>query len=1243
MNIKLGRNIMSLASLRPLVRRRLALCLITLLSGFLPSLLHAQSTWSLVSPMSGSGTVTTATLWGACYGGGQFVAVGERGTILTSPDGLSWTPRTSGTAAWLTSIAYGYNHYVAVGADRTILVSLDAITWTPFTDFTAKTPRDRLNVVGFDRNRFLAYGENNLALSLDLPPRGDWIDYSGNPANTRRWWRAFVHARDRYVVTGETGLAVLLPESSRLGQRQPATVPPSTRALSGIVFDHDTFTAVGDGGVILTSSDAATWTVAPSGSIRDLQSVAAFNDTLVAVGSGGTVLVQNTTGTWTPATVSPTTTQLLLAVAASDTTAIIVGGSGTILRATPTPVAPTFATTPISITETLGGAASFVVAARGSLPLTYQWSRNGTALPGETRADLIRAPLTAADSGTYTVTVANSAGTATSAPATLSLLPSTTRVVDPAFQADASLAGTPTNLLAFPDGSVLVALGNTGRLVKLTSAGALDPSWATNVFGPISGNSFPNFAALALQPDGKIVVAGTFTSHNSQPRTNLLRLQRDGTFDPTFSPATEATTAGVSSLALQSDGKILLANSGPTPLRLLADGNLDASFRPRALPPARTNVSATDLRDWRSVGVSVAPGGAIYASYEVNLQFTLIAPLSNATTIRLLADGTSDPTFNAAFGTGRFVSARALDDGGLLFIAQDPLTTILSAPVRARRYSANGMPFIGHSSLLLPSTIYTFIFSDGRFVATSFGTNSPVRYTALGQIDPSFTGGIGFPAVFAATTNDRLFVAGNFDSYDGIPANHLARLNSVPDDSANAPRILSLTADKTTATYGDTITFRAAVTGSGPLIYDWSGAANTLTTGQPLRTTSPFLSVPLTASGQSPSLQLTVRNHRGEATSARLDFTLTPNPPAFLSQPSRVSAQTGRDLALVVSVNPTSLQNQLQWRRDGVLLPRSEFDFSGLGSPGLNLPSLTAADAGTYTVTVTNALGVSTASAPIVLTIDDSSRFTNLSTRALVAGGTQSAIAGFVITGNRSRTVLIRGIGPGLEQFGVVAPLADPQLTLFDQNGQTIPNRRNDDWSANDDSGAYLLSRFQSLGAFPLVRGSKDSTFLLTLDPGTYTVQLSAPPGQTGTALLELYEADNDAARILNLSTRALVTPAAPAFAGFAIRGPVAKTVLVRAAGPTLAAFGLANPLARPRLTVRDATGTAAATNSSWETAPDRAALLRATSAVGAFAFTPGSNDAALLMTLPPGNYTAVIESTDTTTGIALVEVYELP
>ncbi len=371
------RFVMAYTVLRMIWRRQLhhfasfvGLCVWLLLAPSLP----AQSTWSLVSTASGSGTATTATLWGACYGGGQFVAVGENGTILTSPDGLAWTPRTSGTTEWLTSVAYGYNHYLAVGADRTVLSSVDGITWTPFTAFNSFVPRERLNVVGFDHGRFLAYGEHSFGLVFTLPlPLNDLSDHPpyGTRGTRAVWWRDMATGLGRIVVAGEAGLAVLPPEFP-LGldpstQFPAPALPAVTRSLSGVVFDQETFTAVGRAGVILHSPDALTWTAQASATTADLQAIVAFNNTLITVGTAGTVLTQNEQGTWLHRAVP--TTDLLLALAANDTAIIAVGANGTILRSTATPSAPTFAISPASVTETLGGAASFVARARGSLPL----------------------------------------------------------------------------------------------------------------------------------------------------------------------------------------------------------------------------------------------------------------------------------------------------------------------------------------------------------------------------------------------------------------------------------------------------------------------------------------------------------------------------------------------------------------------------------------------------------------------------------------------------------------------------------------------------------------------------------------------------------------------------------------------------------------------------------------------------------------------------------------------------------
>ncbi|MDO8545313.1 MAG: hypothetical protein Q7S40_33140 [Opitutaceae bacterium] len=180
------------------------------------------------------------------------------------------------------------------------------------------------------------------------------------------------------------------------------------------------------------------------------------------------------------------------------------------------------------------------------------------------------------------------------------------------------------------------------------------------------------------------------------------------------------------------------------------------------------------------------------------------------------------------------------------------------------------------------------------------------------------------------------------------------------------------------------------------------------------------------------------------------------------------------------------------------------------------------------------------------------------------------------------------------------------------------------------------------MGAFPLESGSKDAATSVTLAAGSYTVHLTAKPGESGVALVEIYEDDNEADRMLNLSTRAFVAPGFPAIAGLGVRGAVPKKMLLRAVGPTLAGFGVGQPLSNPRLELKDERATTVALNDDWEANSNLGELRGAATAVGAFPLSAGSRDAALLVTLSPGNFTAIVESGANESGVVLVEVYEV-
>ena len=280
-------------------------------------------------------------------------------------------------------------------------------------------------------------------------------------------------------------------------------------------------------------------------------------------------------------------------------------------------------------------------------------------------------------------------------------------------------------------------------------------------------------------------------------------------------------------------------------------------------------------------------------------------------------------------------------------------------------------------------------------------------------------------------------------------------------------------------------------------------------------------------------------------------------------------------------------------------------------------------------------------------------RLVSLSSRAWVndpAGDAGALIAGFVITGAVPKPVLLRAIGPSLAGFGVHNTIADPRLILYDATGHVLLT--NDNWGGT----AALVATQARLGAFALDPASKDAVILTTLAPGIYTMQVADNGGQ-GVALAEVYDAsDNPQSeyqRLVDISTRGPVTAGEGVLiGGFMVTGNSPKKVLVRGVGPGLTAYGVPNALADPLLTVYNAAGVALAQNDQWETsAPLTTAqtgasptdLSAAFASTSAFALAHGSKDAALIVVLAPGAYTAVVSGVGGQTGVALVEVYEIP
>lgn len=269
----------------------------------------------------------------------------------------------------------------------------------------------------------------------------------------------------------------------------------------------------------------------------------------------------------------------------------------------------------------------------------------------------------------------------------------------------------------------------------------------------------------------------------------------------------------------------------------------------------------------------------------------------------------------------------------------------------------------------------------------------------------------------------------------------------------------------------------------------------------------------------------------------------------------------------------------------------------------------------------------------VTIATPSGTRLSNLSIRGRTGEGDLALLVGFNLAGTGTKQLLLRGIGPTLGTFGVTGAVADPFLQLF---SPLTAIASNEDWGG----AASIVAASASAGAFQLPATSRDAVMLQTLSEGTYTMRVG---GGTGAVLAEVYDVGSFwTPELVNVSTRAqLGTGADTLIAGFTISGGGTRTVLIRAVGPSLATFGVNGAVSDPKLDVYRAGAAAAlSSNDNWE---GTAALAAAFARVGAFALPPTSRDAALLLTLPAGSYTAQVTGVGNVTGIVLLEIYQMP
>ena len=641
----------------------------------------------------------------------------------------------------------------------------------------------------------------------------------------------------------------------------------------------------------------------------------------------------------------------VLAADAGDYTVVVSNafGSATSAVARLTVLDPAISVQPSNLSRSPGEDATFIVTAAGTPPLSYQWRHNGLPVTGGTESSLTLPNVQEADAGSYDVVVSNDHGSVTSAGAILTLnLATLDNGFDPG--SDDDWGKSVYSLAVEADGRIVVGgsfatLGGEPRsgIGRLNADGMLDDGFDPGVSGTVH--------SLAVQTDGKILVGGSFTKLAGEPRGRIGRLSGDGTLDSEFNPMTDYD---VLCLALQADGKILVGGSFWTLGgearrglgRLNSDGTVDVGFDP--------GVGGTVY------SLALQPDGKILVSGS----FTTLGGEARRGLGRLNSDGTVDSGFDPG-GDGVVYSLAVQADGRIL--VGGSFTTLGGEPRdHLGRLNADGTldgAFDPEADGVISSLALQAegeILVGGSFSMLGGEPRKNIgRLDADGTVDGSF-GPVADSSVscLAVQADGRILVGGEFATLGGQPRLGIGRLNN------SEPVTQSLAFDETTITW-----FRG---GAGPEVWRTSFEASTngvdwFALGDGVRIPGGWQLEGLELPGSS-----TVRV-RGHVTGGRYNgsawFVETnAGMPLITTQPLSRTDDAGRVATFSVTVVGTE-PFSYQWLRDGEPVTDGE-NTSGAQSPTLSLSDVLAADAGGYSVVVSNTFGNVT-SAEAQLTVLD--------------------------------------------------------------------------------------------------------------------------------------------------------------------------------------------------------------------------------------------------------------------------------
>jgi len=672
--------------------------------------------------------------------------------------------------------------------------------------------------------------------------------------------------------------------------------------------------------------------------------------------------------------------------------------------------------------------------------------------------------------------------------------------------------------------------------------------------------------------------------------------------------ATTARFVNMQGVAVDANGTIYATDTANNTIRKITATGTVSTFAGQAGATGSDDGPVSTARFNAPLGITIDSVGNLYVADSRSHTIRkitaagVVSTLAGAASINGSADGTGPA---ASFNTP---SALAVDARGNVFVCDTNNHTI-------RKITPAGVVST------VAGTAGTSGATDGTGANALFSSPSGIAIDSTGNL---FVASTGFgtlrkitPAGVVTTLAGK---SGNFGANDGVAAN--ARF-SAPNGLA-----IDRSGNIFVADYSNNVVRQVTPTGvtTTPAgLAPNSGTADGI--GTAARFKRPFA---IAVDGIGTLYVADTSNYtiRKAALSAA---------PQITTQPQNANVNLGQDATLTAVATGWPVPTY-QWQKNGV-------NIAGATNANLTLAKVQAADSGNYSVVVTNSAGSATSSVATTL-VTLGGRLGNLSIRSNAGSGDQMLIVGFVAGGpgtGGNKPMLLRAIGPSLAAFGVAGFLPDPKIALFNAAQQISGN---DDWNGD----AQVTTVGAQVGAFPLTAAaSKDAALFTTQPMGGYTVQVSGADGAAGNVLMEIYDATSGSnipattLRFVNISARTQVGVGDDILiAGFSIAGQTSRTVLIRAIGPALVPFGVGGALADPPLRLYAGSNLTAA-NDNWSSAADASQVASAAGQVGAFALPSGSLDAALLVTLAPGSYTAQVVGAGNTTGVALIEIYEIP